>query len=146
MALTPDMTIFRHRSYAHYWVMTALASGSRQMQVVVIGAQVYLLALETRSVEQAAFVLGLVGPRTVFAGVFLVACRRAGSRPVQPARDINRVPGHSRGRLTGSGRECVHADGECFADDIYRRLHSWLRRRIWACSLKRTLPPVGAAS
>ena len=61
MALTPDMTIFRHPAYTHYWVMTALASGSRQMQVVVIGAQVYLLALETRTVEQAAFVLGLVG-------------------------------------------------------------------------------------
>lgn len=61
MALTPDMAIFRHRSYAHYWAMTVLGSGSRQMQVVVIGAQVYLLALETRTVEQAAFILGLVG-------------------------------------------------------------------------------------
>ena len=72
MALTPDMTIFRHRPYAHYWVMTALASGSRQMQVVVIGAQVYLLALETRTVEQAAFVLGLVG-LTQFIPVFLLS-------------------------------------------------------------------------
>ena len=61
MALTPDTSIFRHRAYLHYWVMTALGSGARQMQVVVIGALVYLLARETRTQAEAAFILGLVG-------------------------------------------------------------------------------------
>lgn len=61
MALIPSLRIFRHRAYAQYWVMRQLLSGSRQMQAVAIGWQVYDLARETRSVEQAAFILGLVG-------------------------------------------------------------------------------------
>lgn len=41
--------------------MRQLLSGSRQMQAVAIGWQVYDLARQTRSVEQAAFILGMVG-------------------------------------------------------------------------------------
>ena len=72
MALTPDISIFRHRPYTHYWVMTALGSGARQMQVVVIGALVYLLARETRTQAEAAFILGLVG-LVQFIPVFLLS-------------------------------------------------------------------------
>lgn len=61
MPLAPSLRIFRHRSYALYWVMRQLLSGSRQMQAVAIGWQVYDLARQTRSVQQSAFILGLVG-------------------------------------------------------------------------------------
>lgn len=61
MPLAPSFRVFRHRAYALYWVMRQLLSGSRQMQAVAIGWQVYDLARQTRSVEESAFVLGLVG-------------------------------------------------------------------------------------
>ncbi len=59
--LIPSLRVFRHRAYAHYWVMRQLLSASRQMQAVAIGWQVYDLARQTRGVEESAFVLGLVG-------------------------------------------------------------------------------------
>ena len=61
MPLAPSFRVFRHRSYTLYWVMRQLLSGSRQMQAVAIGWQVYDLARQTRTVGEAAFVLGLVG-------------------------------------------------------------------------------------
>ena len=61
MPLAPSLRVFRHRPYALYWVMRQLLSGSRQMQAVAIGWQVYDLARQTRSVEESAFILGLVG-------------------------------------------------------------------------------------
>lgn len=61
MPLAPSINVFRHRAYAHYWVMRQLLSASRQMQAVAIGWQVYNLARETRPVEEAALILGLVG-------------------------------------------------------------------------------------
>ena len=61
MALVPSLQVFRHRAYARYWVMRQLLSGSRQMQTVAIGWQVYDLARQTRGVEESAFILGLVG-------------------------------------------------------------------------------------
>lgn len=61
MSLAPSIRVFRHRPYALYWVMRQLLSGSRQMQAVAIGWQVYDLARQTRNVEESAFVLGLVG-------------------------------------------------------------------------------------
>jgi MFS family permease len=61
MPLAPSLRVFRHRAYAHYWVMRQLLSGSRQMQAVAIGWQVYDLARLTRPIEEAALILGMVG-------------------------------------------------------------------------------------
>ncbi len=61
MSLTPSLAVFRHRGYRWYWVMRQLVSAARQMMAVAIGWQVYDLARTTRSVEEAAFILGLVG-------------------------------------------------------------------------------------
>lgn len=72
MSLAPSLRVFRHRPYALYWVMRQLLSGSRQMQSVAIGWQVYDLARQTRSVEESAFILGLVG-LAQFAPVFLLS-------------------------------------------------------------------------
>ncbi|MEZ5895920.1 MAG: MFS transporter [Parvularculaceae bacterium] len=72
MSFTPSLSVFRHRAYAHYWVMRQLLSGARQMQAVAIGWQVYDLARETRPVEEAAFILGMVG-LAQFAPVFFLS-------------------------------------------------------------------------
>lgn len=61
MSLTPDLSIFRHRSYTHYWTMLVLMAGARNLQFVVILAEVYLLAKIGRSESEAYFLLGLVG-------------------------------------------------------------------------------------
>ncbi|MFZ5618369.1 MAG: MFS transporter, partial [Pseudomonadota bacterium] len=71
MKLVPSFSVFRHRAYAQYWVMRQLLSGSRQMQAVAIGWQVYDLARQTRSVEESAFILGLVGLAQFLPVLFL---------------------------------------------------------------------------
>ncbi len=72
MLFAPSIRVFRYRAYAHYWVMRQLLSASRQMQAVAIGWQVYDLARQTRSVEESAFILGLVG-LAQFAPVFFLS-------------------------------------------------------------------------
>lgn len=72
MSFTPSLKVFRNRAYAHYWVMRQLISSARQMQAVAIGWQVYDLARETRPVEEAAFILGMVG-LAQFAPVFFLS-------------------------------------------------------------------------
>lgn len=61
MALAPSFAVFRHSAYLRYWIMRQLLSGGRQMLAVAIGWQVYDLARLTRSIEESAFLLGLVG-------------------------------------------------------------------------------------
>ena len=56
-----SLSVFRHRAYCHYFVMRNLFTGSRQMIAVAIGWQVYEIARETRSIEESAFILGLIG-------------------------------------------------------------------------------------
>lgn len=72
MARLPSVRIFRHRAYAQYWGMRVLVAGAREMQAVAIGWQVYDLARETRSIEESALLLGLVG-LTQFIPVFLLS-------------------------------------------------------------------------
>lgn len=59
--LAPSLSVFRHRAYRNYWVMRQLMSSGRQIRAVAIGWQVYDLARIDRSVEESAFMLGLVG-------------------------------------------------------------------------------------
>lgn len=61
MSFVPSLSIFRHQGYRHYWIARQLISGGRQMIAVALGWQVYDLARETRSIEESAFLLGLVG-------------------------------------------------------------------------------------
>jgi MFS family permease len=61
MALVPSIRVFRHAAYARYWIMRQFLAAARQIQSVAIGWQVYDLARQTRSVEESALVLGLVG-------------------------------------------------------------------------------------
>lgn len=59
--LTPSLHVFRHAAYRNYWSMRQLMTAGRQIRAVAIGWQVYDLARLDRSVEEAAFMLGLVG-------------------------------------------------------------------------------------
>ncbi|MBY0421200.1 MAG: MFS transporter [Parvularculaceae bacterium] len=61
MAFAPSLRVFRHRAYRNYWIMRQLMTAGRQMRAVAIGWQVYDLARLDRSVEESAFLLGLVG-------------------------------------------------------------------------------------
>jgi MFS family permease len=96
MSLVPSLRVFRHRAYAHYWVMRQLLSGSRQMQAVAIGWQVYDLARQTRGVEESAFVLGLVGlaqflPVLVFSLVGGQAADRFDRKMILVVSNLGRV-------------------------------------------------------
>ncbi len=57
----PSLSVFRHRAYRNYWIMRQLMTAGRQIRAVAIGWQVYDLARLDRSVEESAFLLGLVG-------------------------------------------------------------------------------------
>lgn len=61
MALTPSFAVFRRRAYTQYWLARVCASSSTQMLAIAIGWQVYDIARETRSIEQSALLLGMVG-------------------------------------------------------------------------------------
>lgn len=61
MPLLPSLSIFRHRAFLHFWIMRQLISAARQMEAVAIGWQVYDLSRLTRSIEESALLLGLVG-------------------------------------------------------------------------------------
>ncbi|WP_425410458.1 MFS transporter [Hyphococcus sp.] len=72
MARIPSLTIFRHQGYRHYWIARQLISAERQMVAVAMGWQIYDLARQTRSVEESAFLIGMIG-LAQFAPVFLLS-------------------------------------------------------------------------
>ena len=72
MPLAPSLSVFRHRTYAQYWIMRQLMTAGRQIRAVAIGWQVYDLARLDRSVEEAALLLGFVG-LTQFLPVLLLS-------------------------------------------------------------------------
>ncbi|MEO0465032.1 MAG: MFS transporter [Pseudomonadota bacterium] len=79
MTLFSSASIFRHRAYLHYWVMRQLISAARQMVMVALAWQVYVLA-RTPIVEGglgwdekgATFLTGSIG-LTIFVPVLLLS-------------------------------------------------------------------------
>jgi MFS family permease len=58
----PSFAPFRHRNFQRFWLMRAFSTLGFQIQATTIGWQVYEVARDGgRSVEQSAFLLGLVG-------------------------------------------------------------------------------------
>lgn len=53
--------LFRHRSFALFWLARLLTTIATNAQAVAIGWQVYAVARETRSVEESALLVGMVG-------------------------------------------------------------------------------------
>lgn len=71
-ALIPSFEIFQYRSYRNFLIGRIIISAARQMVAVAIGWQVYDLARETRSIEESAFLLGMIG-LTMFVPVLLLS-------------------------------------------------------------------------
>jgi MFS family permease len=96
MSLTPSLAVFRHRAYAQYWVMRIFGGAAMQMLAVAIGWQVYDIARQTRSVEQSALILGLVGlaqflPLLLFSLVGGVAADRLDRKAILVVTYLIRV-------------------------------------------------------
>jgi MFS family permease len=53
--------VFKHRAFALFWLARTLSNLAVQAESVTIGWQVYTIARHTRTIEQSAFVVGLVG-------------------------------------------------------------------------------------
>jgi MFS family permease len=58
---TSSTNVFRHRSYSLFWASRCLMNVGVQIESVAIGWQVYAVARLTSSVEQSAFLVGMVG-------------------------------------------------------------------------------------
>jgi len=53
--------LFRHRDFGLFWFGMLLVGIGAQIQSVTIGWQIYSVARETRSIEESAFLVGMVG-------------------------------------------------------------------------------------
>jgi MFS family permease len=61
MGDVPSRSVFAHRAFALFWGARVLSTLAVQAESVTIGWQVYTVARHSRSVEESAFQLGLVG-------------------------------------------------------------------------------------
>ena len=57
----PAPNVFRHRSFALFWGSRFLLNLAVQIESVAIGWQVYAVARQTRSVQESALLVGMVG-------------------------------------------------------------------------------------
>jgi MFS family permease len=69
---TPSRGVFGHRAFALFWIGRMFSTLAVQSESVTIGWQVYTLARHSRSVEQSAFLVGMVG-LSQFVPNFLLA-------------------------------------------------------------------------
>ena len=58
---SPTRSMFRHRAFTLYWVAMTLITVGSQIEAVTIGWQVYALGRQTGTIEEAAFLVGMVG-------------------------------------------------------------------------------------
>lgn len=56
-----DNFLFRHRDFGLFWSGMFLENMAVQIEAVTIGWQIYTLARQTMSIEEAAFLVGMVG-------------------------------------------------------------------------------------
>jgi len=61
LAMAPSPSVFRHRAFALFWSARMFSTLAVQAESVTIGWQVYTVARHGRSVEQSAFLVGMVG-------------------------------------------------------------------------------------
>jgi MFS family permease len=69
---TRTPSVFRHRAFALFWWARVCSALAVQAESVTIGWQVYTIGRHARSVEQSAFLVGLVG-LAQFVPLFLLA-------------------------------------------------------------------------
>ena len=53
--------LFRHREFGLYWVGMLLVNLAVQIEAITIGWQIYTLGRVTLSIEESAFLVGMVG-------------------------------------------------------------------------------------
>ena len=61
MSQFPQNFLIRHRDFGLFWFGMLLVGIGAQIQSVTIGWQIYSVARETRSIEESAFLVGMVG-------------------------------------------------------------------------------------
>jgi MFS family permease len=59
--MTPSPNVFRHRAFAYFWSSRFLLNLGVMVESVTLGWQVYALARRTHSVDESAFLVGMVG-------------------------------------------------------------------------------------
>jgi len=60
-AAAPSPSVFANRAFAHFWGARVIATFGIQAESITIGWQVYTIARLSHSVEQGAFLVGMVG-------------------------------------------------------------------------------------
>jgi len=60
-AAAPSPSVFANRAFAHFWGARVIATFAIQAESITIGWQVYAIARLTHTVEQGAFLVGMVG-------------------------------------------------------------------------------------
>ena len=60
-SMQPQSNVFRHRAFTLFWGARFLLNLGVAVESVTLGWQVYALARQTRSVEESAFLVGMVG-------------------------------------------------------------------------------------
>jgi MFS family permease len=60
-AAAPSPSVFANRAFAHFWGARVIATFGIQAESITIGWQVYAIARLSHSVEQGAFLVGMVG-------------------------------------------------------------------------------------
>ena len=60
-AAAPSPSVFANRAFAHFWGARVIATFGVQAESITIGWQVYAIARQSHSVEQGAFLVGMVG-------------------------------------------------------------------------------------
>jgi MFS family permease len=61
LAMRAQSFLFRHRDFGLFWAGMALVNIAAQIEAVTIGWQIYSLGRATLSIEQSAFLVGMVG-------------------------------------------------------------------------------------
>ncbi len=67
-----SLSVFRHRAFALFWGARMFSALAVQAESATIGWQVYTVARHARSIEQSAFLVGMVG-LSQFVPLFLLA-------------------------------------------------------------------------
>ena len=96
---------FRHRDYALYWGARFCAVLGTQAQAVTLGWQVYEVARGTRSVPEAALLVGMIG-LAQFVPLFLLTLPAGEVADRRDRRWCRAAPGLAH--RFGSPRPCGH--------------------------------------
>ena len=85
--VAPSPSVFRHRAFALFWWARVFSALAVQAESVTIGWQVYTVARHAHSVDQSAFLVGMVG-LSQFVPLFLLTFIAGATADRQDRRSI----------------------------------------------------------